>query len=224
MNRKFKNVLIILLSIITIYCILMTSTLIVTKSKIIYYFDIDYLNITQNSMLTKEEIKKNYDYTIEYLFNRDIIEFKPPTLPSSADGSQHFLDVRNLFNLGKRILLIGLITGCVILYILRGDNFAYKFLKYSGITLICIPVLSLAFINVDFTSAFTLFHELMFKNDKWLLDPATDPIINMMPEEFFAHCGVAIIVISAIFGILMLVAYKWFHGKSNKNNCKGLVK
>lgn len=224
MNRKFKNLLIILLSIITIYCILMTSTLIVTKSKIIYYFDIDYLNITQSSLLSKEKIKKNYDYTIEYLFNRDIIEFKPPTLPSSTDGSQHFLDVRNLFNLGKGILLIGLITGCVILYILRGEKFVYKFLKYSGITLVCIPVFSLAFINVDFTSAFTLFHELMFKNDKWLLDPATDPIINMMPEEFFAHCGVAIIIISAVFGILLLVAYKWFHGKNNKNDYKGFIK
>jgi integral membrane protein (TIGR01906 family) len=64
----------------------------------------------------------------------------------------------------------------------------------------------------------------MFKNDKWLLDPATDPIINMMPEEFFAHCGLAIIIISAVFGILLLVAYKWFHGKNNKINNKGFVK
>ena len=38
---------------------------------------------------------------------------------------------------------------------------------------------------VDFTSFWTSFHHVFFTNDLWLLDPATDNLILMVPEQFF---------------------------------------
>lgn len=38
---------------------------------------------------------------------------------------------------------------------------------------------------LDFNSFWTSFHLLLFRNDLWLLDPATSIMINMFPEVFF---------------------------------------
>ena len=45
--------------------------------------------------------------------------------------------------------------------------------------------LAIAF-AVDFTRCFTIFHEIFFTNDLWIFDPATDYMIRMLPEGFFA--------------------------------------
>ncbi|EQB90095.1 integral membrane protein (TIGR01906 family) [Clostridium punense] len=218
MKNRLSKLTTIILSILTIYSVLMLSTLVVTKSNFIYYFDINYLNIPKMSGLNIGEIKLNYNYTIDYLFDNSISEFKPPTLSSSEDGSQHFFEVRNLFNLGTKLLILSLIICSVLGFIMRNYKLWYKFLKYSAIILVSIPVASLALLKVDFTKAFTLFHKIMFNNDKWLLDPVTDPIINIMPEEFFAHCGIAIIVISTIWGVILFLLYRFIHRKQICSN------
>lgn len=38
---------------------------------------------------------------------------------------------------------------------------------------------------VDFNRFWTVFHEVFFTNDLWLLDPRVSVMINMFPEEFF---------------------------------------
>ena len=45
----------------------------------------------------------------------------------------------------------------------------------------------------DFDRAFTIFHSVFFPGKKnWLFGPATDPVILLLPEEFFRHCAIAI--------------------------------
>ena len=53
-----------------IFSVLIISTIIkfTVGFKQLYYFDIEYLNIPVLSGLSKEDIKKNYDYMIDYLF------------------------------------------------------------------------------------------------------------------------------------------------------------
>ena len=41
------------------------------------------------------------------------------------------------------------------------------------------------YVFLDFDSAWTQFHELVFSNDFWLLDPARDRLIQMYPERFW---------------------------------------
>ena len=64
-------------------------------------------------------------------------------------------------------------------------------------------------ISRDFTAVFTKFHELLFNNDLWLLDPETDYMIRILPEGFFLDMtlrigkifGAALLVVSAICGL-----------------------
>ena len=47
---------------------------------------------------------------------------------------------------------------------------------------------------VDFSSAFTFFHETLFTNDLWLLNPEIDLLLRLLPEQFFADIAATIAV------------------------------
>ena len=55
---------------------------------------------------------------------------------------------------------------------------------------------------VGFSRVFIAFHHLAFSNDLWLLDPATDAMIRMLPEEFFAGMALQGTVSAALFALL----------------------
>ena len=41
----------------------------------------------------------------------------------------------------------------------------------------------------DFDGLFLTFHRLAFRNDLWLLNPRTDLLIRLMPEDLFIDLG-----------------------------------
>jgi len=47
---------------------------------------------------------------------------------------------------------------------------------------------------VDFTSFWVSFHHLFFTNDLWLLNPETDVLIMMVPQQFFSDLVARIII------------------------------
>ena len=50
------------------------------------------------------------------------------------------------------------------------------------------------FAALDFARFWTSFHHLFFTNDLWLLDPRTDVLIMMVPEQFFSDLVMRIII------------------------------
>ena len=54
-------------------------------------------------------------------------------------------------------------------------------------------MIAAALAATDFDRAFTAFHGIFFPGkENWLFDPATDPVILLLPEEFFRNCAIAI--------------------------------
>ena len=51
-----------------------------------------------------------------------------------------------------------------------------------------LPVVVLPFALANFDTFFITFHKIIFNNNNWLFDPTTDPIINILTEDFFAAC------------------------------------
>ena len=49
-----------------------------------------------------------------------------------------------------------------------------------------------AIVSTDFTKYFTVFHEIFFDNDLWLLNPNEDLLINIVPEPFFVDTAARI--------------------------------
>ena len=54
-----------------------------------------------------------------------------------------------------------------------------------------------AVISTNFSKYFIVFHHIFFDNDLWILNPATDLLINIVPEPFFMDTAVRI---AATFG------------------------
>ncbi|NMU15009.1 TIGR01906 family membrane protein [Clostridioides difficile] len=202
--KKFLNVLFsVCISIVIIVGVINFTV----GFKQLYYFDIDYLNISELSGLSKDYIKLNYDYLIDYNLNKNVSEFKLPTLKSSPQGKIHFEEVRNIFqNINKlaKLLLVVSLVGII----LSVKNKNIKILKTTSITLIIMPLLLTVPILLNFEKSFIIFHKLLFRNDYWIFNPDLDPVINMLPEEFFFHSGMMILILILLVSILLFVMYK----------------
>ncbi|HBG1009860.1 TPA: TIGR01906 family membrane protein, partial [Clostridioides difficile] len=189
--KKFLNVLFsVCISIVIIVGVINFTV----GFKQLYYFDIDYLNISELSGLSEDDIKLNYDYLIDYNLNKNVSEFKLPTLKSSPQGKIHFEEVRNIFqNINKlaKLLLVVFLVGII----LSVKNKNIKILKTTSITLIIMPLLLTVPILLNFEKSFIIFHKLLFRNDYWIFNPDLDPVINMLPEEFFFHSGMMILIL-----------------------------
>ncbi len=59
-------------------------------------------------------------------------------------------------------------------------------------------------ISTDFSRYFITFHHIFFDNDLWILDPATDMLINIVPEGFFMDTAARI---AGLFGGLSLLLF-----------------
>ncbi|HBG0998711.1 TPA: TIGR01906 family membrane protein, partial [Clostridioides difficile] len=195
--KKFLNVLFsICISIVIIVGVINFTV----GFKQLYYFDIDYLNISELSGLSKDDIKLNYDYLIDYNLNKNVSEFKLPTLKSSPQGKIHFEEVRNIFqNINKlaKLLLVVSLVGII----LSVKNKNIKILKTTSITLIIMPLLLTVPILLNFEKSFIIFHKLLFRNDYWIFNPDLDPVINILPEEFFFHSGMMILILILLVSI-----------------------
>ena len=172
----------------------------------LYYFDINYLNIMESTGLTEEVIRENYDTLIDYSspFFQGELEF--PSLAASESGLFHFMEVKNIFT-GFYILgAITLIFGIIII-IQKHKNMDFSYLLVSAVTAIVLPLLLALSLSIDFDRAFVIFHKLFFNNDYWLFDPTTDPVITILPDTFFMHCAIMIIVLVLLLSLLFLVIY-----------------
>ncbi|WP_131036379.1 TIGR01906 family membrane protein [Clostridioides difficile] len=204
--KKFLNVLFsVCISIVIIVGVINFTV----GFKQLYYFDIDYLNISELSGLSEDDIKLNYDYLIDYNLNKNVSEFKLPTLKSSPQGKIHFEEVRNIFqNINKlaKLLLVVFLVGII----LSVKNKNIKILKTTSITLIIMPLLLTVPILLNFEKSFIIFHKLLFRNDYLIFNPNLDPVINILPEEFFFHSGMMILILILLASILLFVMYRLY--------------
>lgn len=136
----------------------------------------------------------------------------------------HMVDVQNLFIGGlwiRRIALLIFVLAVVVMIKMKIDwkrllpkCFLIGLGAFVGVT----ASAGLLFMS-DFNKYFTMFHEIFFDNDLWLLDPRTDLLIRMLPEGFFMDIVVRIGVIFLILlllGVLISIIALW--KLRNKNN------
>ena len=203
-----------------IFCIFLSlfiigaSILLTVGFKELYYFDIENLNIATNNNLSVEEVKQNYDYMIDYNLGKISGEFNLPTIKSSLNGKIHFEEVKEIIQNVLRILLVSLIISVVGIYInLKNKNI--NFLNLTSKLILILPVVVSIPMIVNFDKTFILFHEIMFDNDYWIFDPEKDPVINLLPQEFFLHAGIMIVVLILLSSLIFRLLYKYLINKNN---------
>lgn len=180
-----------------IICISVSLTVL---AKPIYYADVEILEIPETSGFSREECVDNYNALIDYnlLGGEDELIF--PTLPMSEHGKIHFEEVKDIFVVMQIIAITG--AAAVIIYIIyvcrRGiRRRGISWMRYTGILVLAIALAVGISMLIDWQWTFETMHGLLFDNDYWLFDPYEDPVIRILPDEFFFHCGAAIVILSA---------------------------
>ncbi len=169
----------------------------------------------------EEQVLVNGDLAA-YLAGRIDTLDRPVTLKGEAVDSpfndrekRHMEDVRRLFRMGLVARAALLAAGAALMGagLLVGRRRARRWGVMLALCLITAAAIVLAALlwRADFTRLFIRFHHLVFTNDLWLLDPATDAMIRMLPQPFFegmaAQGGAAAVIGGAaafLIGALIL--------------------
>lgn len=197
----------VILAFIGCLFILSASVVLVLNIRVIYYHGIDAWHLTEEVDLTREQIQENYDVLIDYnLFwtGEDILWF--PDFPMSEHGRIHFAEVRRIF-----VALQYLMLGSMAVFFIgewgklrRGSR---RSLKFSAILAIILPLAAGTMAVTNWRELFIAFHHVMFSNDYWLFDPVTDPVILILPDAFFMHSVVAILICVLLGSVLCMIVY-----------------
>lgn len=207
--------------IITAFC-LMIILFITSVEAVVYwtpgYFEKEYAkyNVLDSlPSMTMDDLLHVTDEMMDYLRgDRDDLH-----VTTTMGGEQreffnereiaHMEDVRSLFLKALSIRRVCLVLGAGLLILMaatkaRMGRVLPPFLCMgTGLFFALITVLGLI-ISTDFTKYFIMFHHIFFTNDLWILDPATDMLINIVPEGFFMDTAARI---ALLFGSLSLILF-----------------
>ena len=177
----------------------------------------DRLNVYPDVGIAREEqILVNGDLAAYLAGKTDTLD-RPVTLRGEAVDSpfndrekSHMRDVRRLFRLGLTARAVSLGAGAALIGagLLLGRRRARRVGVLAALCLMTAAGVVLAALlwRADFSRLFIRFHQLVFTNDLWLLDPATDAMIRMLPEPFFAGMAAQGALAAAVGGAAAFLA------------------
>lgn len=184
MQYKFKDVL----GIASIFVFILTAAIALTiLATPIYQFSLNWLDIPERVGMSYDQIMDNYRAVMEYLHFPWVGTLVFPDFPVSEMGAFHFWEVKILFYINYAALWLAGISSFFYIRQLKRINGIWRLIQPFKIA-IFVPFILLLVLAIDFDAMFVLFHEILFNNDAWIFSPVTDPIITVLPQEFFMLC------------------------------------
>lgn len=205
MKKKFKDTLFNLD--LMLFFILTAIFLTILISPLIHKMDVNRYQLDLISGLDKASITKDYHHLANYLWLFHRAPLYLENFQMSTAGAIHFADVKKLVD-GMQVLwmITAVIGGFGFVKRLKQKDI--QFLKDTAILLIVVP-LTIGFLAmINFNQMFVLFHQLFFSNDYWIFDMITDPVILILPEQFFMHCFFMIVLIVIVMAVALYSYYK----------------
>jgi len=202
---KFKS---ILRSVLIALVILSGAIALPILFRPFYWWHIAPYGIPEYMGLTAGQIKQAYGEMLDYCMGLSR-SFSAGVLPFSAAGADHFADVRNLFILDLAVFAVSGIALGVLCYVNRRERLhlaGHTPGFWSAVGLGASFVIVGGLVAIDFEKAFTVFHKIFFPGkDNWMFDPYEDPVINILPAEFFANCAILILAVILISCTALIV-------------------
>lgn len=167
---------------------------------LVYPLEISFLGLEKVVYMKSSDISYNFNILMNYLTNPFASVLDMPNFSSSADGLKHFADVKVLFHLVQVIFLISL--PAVFYFWKEVVRKGYGKLYRTVFMWMALAPLLIALVGllIGFDSFFVLFHHLLFPGDStWLFDPLKDPVIYILPQEFFLHCFILFFILYEVF-------------------------
>jgi len=194
-----KRFIAIIIGILLPLIVLITAIEFASFDKNFFMNQVKENNVVKNTGIAEADMESVVDEILSYLRGtRTDFDIKAhltekgitSSAPVSIFNEQemvHMDDVRALLNMTLTIRNIALLIFFIAsVYLLKNSKTALiKGLFYgSAIALVIILTIGGIF-TFNFDGTFTLFHQLFFFNDLWLMDPNTDLLIWIVPGPFF---------------------------------------
>ena len=205
MKRIFGIILIISLSLTFLVISIEQSS----YNKKYFHRSYEKYNIEKVTNVPMNELLSITDNIILYLKNKGGDELLSPFF--NEREILHMRDVQGLFDLARWIKYICIILSTTMLiyfnkkkdYMILGKSMLFG-LFINHILFGILAILA----SIDINRYFTYFHLLFFSNDLWILNPKTDLMIQMLPEEFFMGMAKNIMLLFFIYlAILQVLGY-----------------
>jgi integral membrane protein (TIGR01906 family) len=182
----------------------------VLNTTIVYRYVIRKYEISSYTGLSTEILMDNYKRIIYYVQNPFIKELVLNKSSMSNFGKIHFFEVKQIFIVLYIISIIFISIMIFKIVINKNNGLGKRIVKSFNnsvniIVLILISVSTMGIIN--FSETFYFFHKIFFRNDYWIFDPVTDPIINALPEELFMIELILVISLLIIFTLVIKVLH-----------------
>ena len=130
--------------------------------------------------------------------------------PFNEKERTHMRDVLELFDLARAVRNALFVAAAVLLaaglWLSRGARLLP--MCFVGLAALLLPLGAFAiWAAADFSGAFTFFHETLFTNDLWLLNPETDLLLRLLPEQFFADFAgvIAVRALAYMFAVPLAI-------------------
>lgn len=172
---------------------------------LVFPVEISYLGLEKIVYMKSEDISYNFNILMNYLTNPFQTVLDMPNFSSSVDGLKHFADVKKLFHLAQGVFVLSFPAFFLFIkqILLKGHGWLVQ--KTFLWMMLAPVVIGLMGLLMGFDQFFVLFHTVLFPGDStWLFDPAKDPVIYILPEEFFLHCFILFFVLYEVFFGAML--------------------
>ncbi len=189
-----------------------------------YYWNIKWLNISDNSGFSEETIKTAYNDIMDYLVLNK--QFKTGELPHTEEAKSHFEDCKKLFLLDFWVLGISAAFIIVIFILtktkkLNLSNKKHTVAFYSALGLIGFFAAIGIWGAIDFSGLFEAFHRLFFfGKTNWVFYNDAE-IISILPEELWMNFGILILSVIVI-SVISIFVYDLLYRKkiSTQNQLK----
>ena len=185
------------------------------------------LNTHETIGVTKDELIDSTEVLLDYLQDNrndlsiDVVQRGQEKQMFNQLEIDHMVDVKNLYQSAMTLRVISIVVFLLltILYLteMKSEWFYAMFKGYQyallGFGIILFGIVS--YVIVDFQGFWILFHKILFTNDLWILNPLTDNLILMVPQEFFNQLVINIIVTITV-SLVILYLIMWYLAKPKK--------
>lgn len=204
MNGKYYNQIWSIRAIVAVTVCLLFAVSIALF--IVLNCSIMFIHLPQGQLkISKGNLRSDYWQIIKYLQLPWIEHLRLTYIPITKSALAHFQEVRHLILTNELVIVIsGLLLPKSLLKIKRQNQLWRLILPFKLMIIMLIVVVFMGM--TDFTSAFIQFHHLVFNNMNWIFNPKNDPVILLMPEQFFE---VLFILWCGIAGIIFSLFYIW---------------
>ncbi|MBI5290146.1 MAG: TIGR01906 family membrane protein, partial [Chloroflexi bacterium] len=204
--------------------ILTTNVRLLLNAPLVYDYSLDRYDAEETTGLSREDLDgtaaalRDYFNNGEKTFYYTVTENGLPGPVFNARETQHMEDVKGLVNWLNRIQMLSVmfVVAYGIVFFVWSPEGSLRQLAGQCLAGLLLGFLAIGAVGavaaVGFDAAFEKFHEVAFSNDLWRLNPRTDHLIQMFPEEFWRDatfmlgglCLVEAALIAAIAGIYLL--------------------